>query len=678
MRIPLDWLRDWVDLTLPIEEFCHRLTMAGLETTLADGGQVLEAEVTPNRPDWLSVLGVAWEIAALSGATLRQPQAVYQEDGSPIDQDVEIAILDPDLCHRYSASLVRGIRIGPSPLWLQDRLLAAGMRPINNIVDITNYVMLEYGQPLHAFDWDRLQEGKVIIRRARQGERLATLDGVERALAPGMLVIADAHDPIAVAGVMGGSDTEVSGATTNVLLESANFYSRSIRRTSKRLSLRTEASIRFERAISAELTVPALRRATQMFLELAGGQAAEGLLDLYPVKEDRPQIALSQEDLRRTLGVDWTLAQARQALEALGFACRDDSGALQAEPPAHRTDVNLLEDVVEEVARIVGYDAIPSTTLRGPLPEPREDPLRALEEEVRDILVGYGLQDVITYSLVSAQALEQARFRGVEPIRLANPMSREQEYLRPTLRSNLLSGLATNQRYGEEGAWLFEVGKVFWPREADLPEEKHVVSAVICGPRGERSWAEQPRDVDFYDAKGLVEGIIGHLGLEASFEPLEDSFFTPGRAASIRDRSGSTLGSIGEVDSLVRENFQLLSRPVCWFELDLAGLLPHSLQIRRFQDLPRYPSVSQDLSILVERDTPAARVQEIIRSFPLVRLVTLFDVFTGGQLPPGKRSLSYSILYRSPERTLTSEEVAQVHRKIVERLEQELGASLRS
>ncbi|MDP2659475.1 MAG: phenylalanine--tRNA ligase subunit beta, partial [Dehalococcoidia bacterium] len=329
MRILLDWLRDYVDLTLTPEELCHRLTMAGLESSLANHGTILEVDVTPNRPDWLSVLGIAWEAAALSGTRVRPPQVSYSESGPSIGEQVKISILDPDLCHRYSASLVSGVTVGPSPQWMQERLLAAGMRPISNIVDITNYVMLEYGQPLHAFDWRRLQAAKVLIRRARRGERLVTIDGVQRILEPEMLVIADASNPIAVAGVMGGSDTEVSQNTTDVLLESANFLGPSIRRTSNKLNLRTEASIRFEKGISSELTLPALRRATQLFLEYAGGQASTGLIDTYPAPEERPEIALTQSDLGLILGVDWPLEQARGALIALGFDCRYDGESLK-------------------------------------------------------------------------------------------------------------------------------------------------------------------------------------------------------------------------------------------------------------------------------------------------------------------------------------------------------------
>jgi len=677
LRILLDWLRDYVDLTLSPEELCHRLTMAGLESSLTDQGTILEVEVTPNRPDWLSVLGIAGETAALSGTRVRPPQVSYSEDGPSIGEQIEISILDPDLCHRYSASLVRGVTVGPSPRWMQDRLIASGMRPISNIVDITNYVMLEYGQPLHAFDWHALREGKVLIRRARPGERLATIDGVQRILEPEMLVIADASNPIAVAGVMGGSETEVSPGTTAVLLESANFLGPSVRRTSNKLNLRTEASIRFEKGISPELTVPALRRATQLFLEYAGGQASTGLMDTYPVCEERPEIGLTQSDLRVILGVDWPLEQARRALVALGFECRDDGQSLRVHPPVHRTDVKQMEDVIEEVARIVGYDSIPTTTLRGALPGPKADPLRSLEEDMRDIMVGYGLQDLVTYTMISALGLERARYCGPEPIRLANPMSREQEILRPTLRSNLLSGLATNQRYGAERTWLFEVGKVFLPREGDLPDERRMVGAVLCGPPAERSWIERPSEVDFFWAKGLVEGVLARLSVSASFEPADDPLFSPGRAAEVR-AGGSVLGVVGELHPDVRGAFELAPRPVCYLEMDLQNLLAEARAGDRFHELPRYPGVAQDLSIVVDQDVPNSRILEIIRSFTLVREAAVFDVFVGGQLTPGKKSLTYSLLYQSPDRTLTSDEASQVHGQIVARLGRELGATLRS
>ncbi len=677
MRVLLDWLRDYVDFSITTEELCHRLTMAGLESSQSEDGTVLEVEVTPNRPDWLSVTGIAREVAALTGARVRLPEVTYEESGPPIEEHAQIAILDPDLCHRYSASLVFGVKIGQSPRWMQERLVAAGMRPINNIVDITNYVMLEYGQPLHAFDWNRLQEHKVLIRSARPDERMATIDGIQRTLTTDMLVIADPTHPIAVAGVMGGSETEVSEGTTAILLESANFLGPSIRRTSVKLNLRTEASIRFEKAISAELTVPALKRATQLFLQMAGGSAAAGILDAYPVREERPEIRLSQDDLVRTLGVSWPLAEARKALEVLGFDCREDTQGLLVRQPFHRTDVRIMVDAVEEVARIVGYESIPTTTLRGPLPGPREDPLRSLEEGVRDIMVGYGLQDLVTYTLVSGLSLEKTRYGGEDPIHLANPMSREQEFLRPTLRTNLLSGLATNQRFGEESIWLFEIGKVFLPREGDLPDERRTVAAIICGPQTERSWSGKSGEVDFYVAKGIVEGIFAHLGIQAAYELRDDPFFGPGRAASISS-GGKCLGTVGEVHQVVREDFDLTSRPVCYLELDLQNMLASMHRAQRFEELARYPGVAQDLSIVVDQDVPAARIMEIIQTFPLVRRVTLFDVFTGGHLPQGKKSLTYSLVYQSPDRTLTGEEASQIHRQIVERLEHDLGATLRS
>ncbi|MDP2663368.1 MAG: phenylalanine--tRNA ligase subunit beta, partial [Dehalococcoidia bacterium] len=392
--------------------------------------------------------------------------------------------------------------------------------------------------------------------------------------------------------------------------------------------------------------------------------------------EERPEIALTQSDLGLILGVDWPLEQARGALIALGFDCRYDGESLKVLSPIHRTDVRQMEDVIEEVARIIGYESIPTTTLRGALPGPKTDPLRSLEEDVRDIMVGYGLQDLVTYTMVSARSLERARYCGPEPIRLANPMSREQEVLRPTLRSNLLSGLATNQRYGAESIWLFEVGRVFLPREGDLPDERRMVGAVLCGPHTGRSWIEKPPEVDFFWAKGLVEGALARLAVSALFELTDDPFFSPGRAAGVR-AGGSLLGVVGELHPDVRESFELAPHPVCYMELDLQNLLAQARSGDRFRELPRYPGVAQDLSIVVDQDVPNSRILEILRSFQLVRGAKVFDVFTGGQLAPGKKSLTYSLLYQSPNRTLTGDEAAQAHGQIVERLKRELGATLR-
>ncbi len=640
------------------------------------GDTILDLEVTPNRPDCLSIIGVAREIAALTGEKVRPPEVSYEEKGEVIESLVSIEIADPELCRRYCASLITDVRIAPSPRWLVERLSACGMRPINNIVDVTNYVMLEYGQPLHAFDYREIRGQRVIVRRAGEGESLVTLDGVGRFLSPDMLVIADKEGPIALAGVMGGLESEVTEATTAILLESANFNNVSIRRTSNSLRLRSEASSRFEKGISPELTVPALQRATKLILELAGGRAARGIIDVYPGRVERVPILLSTTRVKRVLGMEIGINRIAEVLTSLGFACQLKSPSeLFVTPPYWRTDIHIPDDLVEEVARIMGYDKVPTTIPRGELPRHEPDPSLSLREKVRDILASCGMQEVITYSLVSLRMLERVATPH-PPIRVANPMTSEQEYLRTTLRPGLLQALSSNEKHEEGGIRLFEVGKVFLSREDDLPEEREVVTGLISGPRTPSSWLGEGEGSDFFDAKGIVEMLLSRLGVGASFEVCEDDILCPGRTAGIFV-DGGRVGVVGEVHPKILESFDI-RRAAFLFELELRKLLPYAMVVRRYTPLPRFPSTVRDIALVVDKGLSSARVQQIIQSFPLVSQVKLFDVYTGEQVPPGKKSLAYRIVYQSPSRTLTVEEVNKIQQEIISCLGRKLGATLRA
>jgi phenylalanyl-tRNA synthetase beta chain len=648
------------------------------------GDVVLDLEVTPNRPDELSVIGIAREVAALTGHQVHLPAVSYPEAGPPAEQLITIDIPDTDLCSRYSATIVEGVSVGPSPEWMQERLIAAGMRPINNIVDITNYVMLEYGQPLHAFDYEKIVGRQIIVRRARPGEKLESLDGVLRDLDPEMLVIADAKRAVAIAGIMGGAESEVSEETKTVLLEAANFNPRSIRRTAARLRMRTEASLRFDKGISPELTVLAAKRATQLFLELAGGLAAAGVADAYPVPAQRPHIAVSLHELHRILGVDWGIDTMVNALRALEFdvepiSMADGEGVI-ATPPYYRTDIHLIEDVVEEVARIVGYDAVPTTLLSGQLPPEITDPLRELETKVRDVLVGTGMQEVINYPLVSGNMLETLKpFMTVQPpppIKVANPMTPEQEYLRTSLRPGILATLRANERLHFEHFSLFELGKAYLARDDDLPEERRMLVGILAGDRLPRTWAAPPEPVDFFDAKGVVETLLSRLNIDAKYHAIDDPFFHPGRAAVIATDRGA-LGVIGEVHPRVLAAYDVSMKRVYLFELSLAQVCEAVGPIRQYRAIPRYPGVVQDVAIMVDLDVPAGEVQEVIEGHPLVRQATLFDVYQGKPLPSGKKSLAYSIVYQSAERTLTDREAGEAQERIVTQLAHRFGAVLR-
>ena len=525
------------------------------------GDTVLDLELTPNRLDCLSMLGVAHEVAALTGGKVTEPDASYEESGESVSERVSISIADPDLCHRYTATVIDGVRIGPSPQWLQDRLTRAGLRPISNVVDVTNFVMMEYNQPLHAFDLGTVRDATIIVRRARPGEKLTTLDGVERDLTTENLVIADSRDAIGLGGVIGGANSEIGPETKTVLLESANFNAVNNRETATSMGLRTEATLRFEKGLRPELAPLALRRATALIQEVAGGTVAQGIVDVYPEPDAPLKVTLTTRRLRQSLGMDMDLAQARSALESLGLACTDGGDSLVVAIPWWRNDVNIEDDLVEEVIRIIGYDEVPTIMLSTPIPFHSPSPAIALRDEVKDLLAAAGMQEIINYSLESMEGIERIPGVGEEapPMRIANPMSSTHEFLRPTLHSGLLATLAANQSYSDGPFRMFEAGRVFLPRTGDLPEEVEVVAAVMVGSRGSESWIDPVGDngMDFFDAKGMVEWLLDRLGINGmAWEQAEHPVYQEGRCATV-NASGMVLGYVGEVHPAIREKFDL-------------------------------------------------------------------------------------------------------------------------
>ena len=644
------------------------------------GDTTLDLELTPNRLDCLSILGVAHEVAALTGKIVREPDLSYPEEGPPVDGQVSISIADPDLCHRYTATLIQGVQIGPSPQWLQDRLTKAGLRPINNVVDATNYVMLEFNQPLHAFDFLRVQQSTVVVRRARVGETLVTLDGVERRLGPDVLVIADAQDAIGIGGVIGGAGSEIGPDTTDILLESANFNGYNNRQTAQNLHLRTDATLRFEKGLRPELAPIALRRATQLIHQVAGGRIAQGIIDLFPDGPSPQMVPLTQKRLKKVLGMNIDGETVERVLTSLGFQCEQaGSGCLEVDIPYWRNDINIEDDLVEEVVRIIGYDLVPTTMLSTPIPYRTPAPEADLLELVKDTLAGAGVQEVISYPLVSLEYLE--RVNGLSssspPLRIANPLSSGQEYLRPTLRASLLATLEANQGHSEGPFRLFEVGHTFHSRPEELPHEQQMLALLVSGRRWESSWLEDDSPVDFFDAKGLVETVLDRLGVTAAFEPAQDSFFQNGRCAGIKVGNIS-LGIIGEVHPTVRDRFDLNPRPVALVELDLEALNEVAQwKQRRFKTLSRYPAATRDLALLLPDGVPEDRVQDIIARHRMVERVELFDIYSGENIPAGTRSLAFHVYFQSHERTLTTEEVNRSLQGLLRTLEREVGASMR-
>lgn len=640
------------------------------------GDAVIDFAVAANRPDCLSMLGLAHEVAALTGGKVREPTLRYPETGEAIQKKTRVEILDADLCPRYIAGLATGVKIGPSPKWMQDRLTAAGMRPINNIVDITNYVMLEFGQPLHAFDYDLLTEHRIVVRRAKAGETITTIDGQERKLTPSMLVIADAARPVALAGVMGGARSEVSERTTNVLLESAAFNNINIRRTSRDIGLRSEASSRFEKGLSAELPIYAARRAMQLFVELCGGTAAQGLVDIYPGKAPQRRVRVTGHRASALLGVRLTSSDLTPVLRSLGCDIHHASDdALEVTPPYWRMDLNIENDLVEEYVRIKGFDSIPTAKLSGAVPAFEPSPLLALKERLRDLLAGAGLQEVITYSLTNQAG--QALSGGGNGLRILNPLASDQEELRLNLRHGLLKTLAINQRNQENGVCLFELGRIYIPRSEELPDEREILGVLLSGPRDDLHWRRTQESLDFFDAKGLIESLLAELRLKATFAPTKDAILHPGKTAAIT--LGKTqVGVVGEVHPKFARAFDLLERSAAYFEIDLQALLEAMLKDeRRYQAVGRFPSVLRDLAIVVDKALPAEQVAAVIRSGEMVAGVTLFDVYTGKNIAPDKKSLAYRVVFQSPSKTLMTEEADGLQERLLSRLAREFGATLR-
>jgi len=645
------------------------------------GDTVFDLDITPNRPDCLSLIGIAREVAALTKQPLHLPEINYEEAESQINALVSVDIAEPNLCPRYCASLIIGVKVGPSPNWLQQHLKSYGMRPINNIVDITNFVMLEYGQPLHAFDYHKLQGKQLIIRRAKDNETLNTLDGVERRLIPDILAIADKESVIAIAGIMGGLDTEVTDTTTAILLESANFDRSIIRRGARYLNLQSEASIRFDKGLNPDLPPVALKRANQLLLELAGGKAAKGIIDAYPAQTEPEAILLSTKEVERLTGLKITAAEILAVLKSLGFECQEIDQLpkqISVLSPYWRSDIKCAADLVEEVIRIIGYDKIPITLLSAPLPAQKPMPELSFKQKLRNTLTGWGFQEVLTYSLTSLEKLHKltSRLEPLDtPLKIANPMTKEQEYLRTTLRAGLLSTLANNQKHEQSGIRLFEIGKIFLPQGKELPREKDVLCAVFSGTRQELSWHAAGEPLDFFDAKGIVENLINLLGLTAIFKVSDDAGLFPDRRAAIAI-SGDEVGVVGDLHPKVAQAFEL-SNNVCLIEIDIEKLMTNASKAKKYQSIPRFPSITRDIALVIDEQVSYQQVEDIIQGSPLVNKATLFDVYYGEQIPEGKKSFAIRIVYQSPDRTLTDEEVNKPHQKLLDRLHRELGAALR-
>ncbi|AII60474.1 phenylalanine--tRNA ligase subunit beta [Dehalococcoides mccartyi] len=654
------------------------------------GEIIFDLELTPNRGDLMCVTGVARELGALIDRLPAISDPDFKATGPDIKEKIEIEINNSKLCTRYTASLIEGIKLEESPDWLKERLIACGMRPINNVVDATNYVMLEFGQPLHAFDYDQIKSRHIIVRPAAEGEVLTTLDGVERKLSPDMLLITEPDRIIALAGVMGGENTEVTEKTSRILLESATFDKQSIRKTARGLKLQSEASARFEKGLSYELAPIALKRATQLILEIAGGQAASGLIDVLPNKKERNGIVLSLAKVNQILGYEkeppdackiakrlgfiW-LPEYVPGMEEFGYGATEDM--VRIYPGYWRMDIETDIDMIEEVARIAGYHTIPCLPLDKAIPKIETPPLPGMKRFLRQILSGYGFQELISYSFTSREMLSRVS-SGAEPefLAISNPMSSEQEVMRTSLRPSLYASLAANRRFEKDGLRLYELGRVYLPKENKKQEEPEMLCAVIAGGSSQSRWQRNTAGFDFFDVKGIVESMVSRLGLSADFVVSDEHGLSHGYQAGILV-GDMPVGILGQVSPQTADKFDI-TEPVYMFEINLSKLITRAIVRRKFNPINRFPAVERDLALVIDRHITNRQVIDILSEYDLVKNAELFDMYQGKQIAENKKSLAYHLLFQSDTHTLKDEEVDGVMSQILGRLNTETGAVLRS
>ncbi len=676
---------------------------------LADylGDIIFDIKINPNMARCASVIGIAREVAALTGQPLRPVPQTITASGAPIRDQLNMLIQNPELNPRFTAALLRDTTIQPSPFWVQRRLSMAGMRPINNIVDVTNYVMLETGQPLHAFDYDKLvaraggKSPTIITRLAQTGEELETLDGVKRKLDSFTILVCDTHGALSIGGVMGGAASEVSATTKNVLLEAAAWEYINIRKTMAAQHLASEAGYRFSRGVHPAQAETGLRRAIELMRELGGGVIAQGIADEYPAKPVPIVIHLPIAEVKRLLGVEIPTEQIVKYLTSLEFQVdggQSPLSVLRITVPEHRLDVDGTDDLIEEIARLYGYDRLPNSRMNDELPPQRANVDLEQEEVVRDVLIEAGLQEVITYRMTTPAREEAFAFAARDYARIENPISADRAALRQTLTANLIELALANLRYRPRVA-LFEIGPVFWWRGADepwlpremadalpedrerpLPLERRRLGIVIAGPRAEPGWqTSDATPMDFYDLKGILEALLAGLHLsDAAFTPAHHAAFHPGRAATLK-LGDAVIGVFGELHPAVREKFDLPPQAILSGEFDLDALLTRATTAFRVTSLSRFPAVTQDLALVMDDNVPAERVQTLMAQTggTLLQSVVLFDVYRGDQIPAGKKSLAYTLTFQALDRTLTDDDAAKLRGKIAQRLQRELGAQVR-
>ncbi|MFH1856493.1 MAG: phenylalanine--tRNA ligase subunit beta [Candidatus Omnitrophota bacterium] len=683
MRVPLDWLKEYVDIKMPIDEFAHKLTIAGLEVTSIEDtsfGKVIEIEITTNRPDWLSLLGIAREVYALNGKGKLEIPVSNLPHKKNFEQLFKVSVLTEEKCPRYTVRIIEGVKIKPSPDWLKKKIESMGLRPVCNVVDITNFVLFEYGQPLHAFDLDKIEAKEIRVRLAKNGEKITTIDGVERVLYADTLVIADSVKPIAIAGIMGGENTEIDSNTKNIILESAFFYGPFIRGTSRKLGLSSDSSYRFERNVDWEGVLKASDRAAQLICEIAGGNIKEEFFDSTPNKKTAREIKLNKEEIKNVLGVEIKPKKVIEILENLGLSSKGFSkDTFEFEIPSFRQDLQLPIDLIEEIARIWGYENIP---LRLPVLKPNleieESHLRKAEDTARQIFAAMGFNEIMSYTLVSRDVLRKLRFKLENVLNIQNPLSSEVEMLRPMLVSGIIQSLSFNLNRSAEQAKVFELAHIYW-REAEEIKEELSLGFGLSGEKYIYDWANKPKDLTFFDVKAAAEVLFKALGISGvSFSSTGAlNFFDPSQSAVILHK-GAVLGFIGALCEELLDGFDL-NKPIYIGEIFLESIIPLINFDKKFRSFSPYPFITRDIAILIDENIPSVHAVSVIKKIgnEIIEDIRLFDCYAGKQVPKGRVSLAFSIKYQSKNRTLTDEEVNEVHAKICSALHAELKAEIR-
>jgi phenylalanyl-tRNA synthetase beta chain len=679
MKVSFNWLREFVEIPAQPRQLKADLTMAGLNVeslTALDDDWVLEVEITTNRPDCLSHYGVAREVATIYRKALKRLEIFVTESGARSSDEVSIQIADPDLCARYCGRVIHNVQVKSSPDWLAKRLEALGQRPINNVADITNYVLMELGHPLHAFDFARLKERKIIVRRARPGELLRTLEGTDRVLTSENLVIADGQRAVALAGVMGGEDSQIFPTTHSVLLEAAWFDPISVRRTAKAHGMHTEASHRFERGADIEMAPLAIDRAAGLIAELAGGEILRGVVDVYPKPRLREDLVLRRSEIRRLLGTEIPWEEVERTLRSLGFmAERRGAEGWRVTPPTFRLDVNREVDLIEEVARHFGYDRLPARLRTAP-PRPEHDAMREKELAVANLLCGLGYYETIQFSMVDPE--ENSRFTEQPPVVLANPLSQDASALRASAGPSMVHALRWNLDRNQNDVRLFELGKTYAWGPSGTPQERRVLTLGLTGCRRPASVHDGEKALDLFDLKGDLEALLGLFEIpEIEFAKAGCGHYEPNNSGRFNSQ-GETLVIFGRLSRAIEREYKL-RQPAWLAEVDFERLLTFPLRSRVFRPFSKFPAVERDFSLVVPEEVTFARLKAALEGLAWEEIQNLrpMDLFRGGSIPAGHYSLLLRVTFQSRARTLTNEEISTASQRVMAALEP-LGVSLRA